>query len=251
MPLKKAVQLKTQWYDPLLFQVVFPLFALLIKMLMLSYRIIRVEGKDRAEEALSRAGGRAIFASWHQRVVVPVPHLIRRKVTVMVSRSRDGEYAARLLHAFGLKVVRGSSTHGGIDALSELIQKIMEGRSGGMVIDGPVGPARVAKIGAVFMAQKAGVPIIPLSYGADRCWVLKSWDRFMIPKPFARVILRYEEPIWVESSGDGKEMESCRRLLEDRLNKGNTRCDKQLGDERPWRKIMRPGVPETGPVNAG
>jgi lysophospholipid acyltransferase (LPLAT)-like uncharacterized protein len=226
----------TKWYDPLLSRVVFPLFALSVKMLMRSYRIVRVEGIHGLEEALSRSEGRAIYASWHQRVVAPVPHLTRRNVTVMVSRSRDGQYAAWLLHAFGLRVVRGSSTRGGADALRELTQKIREGRSGGMVVDGPLGPPREAKIGAVLLAYKAGVPIIPISYGADRCWVLNSWDRFMIPKPFARVILRYEEPIWIPVSAEGEDLEPYRRLLEDRLNEGNGWGDRQFGGERPWRK---------------
>ena len=141
-----------RWYDPLLFRVVFPLFALFIRILMRSYRIIGVEGKDRFAETLSRTDGRAVYASWHQRVVAPVPHLARSNVTVMVSRSRDGEYAAQLLHAFGLKVVRGSSTRGGSGALKELVEKITEGRSGGMVVDGPVGPPRKAKIGVVILA---------------------------------------------------------------------------------------------------
>lgn len=235
-----------RWYDLLLFRVVFPLFAFFIKTLMRSYRIVRVEGKDRFKKALTLSGGRAVYASWHQRVVAPVPHLTRSKVTVMVSRSRDGEYAAQLLRAFGLKVVRGSSTRGGSDALKELVQKITEGRSGGMVVDGPLGPPREAKVGAVILAYKAGVPIIPLAYGADRCWVLNSWDRLMVPKPFARIILCYEEPLWIRKSGAGQDLESYRQLLEDRLNKGNSRCDRHFGEERPWRKQAKEGVPGIG-----
>lgn len=236
MTLKGSDQSITTWYDPLLFRVIFPLLTLLIKVFLSTFRVIRVEGKDKMDEALFQSGGRAVYASWHQRVVVPVPHLTESNVTVMISQSRDGEYAARFIRAFGFKTVRGSSTRGGSDALSNLIQKLMEGSSGGMVVDGPVGPARVAKIGTVVMASKTGVPIIPLAYGADRCWVLNSWDRFMIPKPFARVMLRYEDPIWIPASGDRENLESYRQLLEDRLNRGNSRCDKQFGEERPWRR---------------
>ena len=236
MTLKGSDQSITTWYDPLLFRVIFPLLTLLIKVFLSTFRVIRVEGKDKMDEALFQSGGRAVYASWHQRVVVPVPHLTESNVTVMISQSRDGEYAARFIRAFGFKTVRGSSTRGGSDALSNLIQKLMEGSSGGMVVDGPVGPARVAKIGTVVMASKTGVPIIPLAYGADRCWVLNSWDRFMIPKPFARVMLRYEEPIWIPASGDREELEPYRQILEDRLNRGNSWCDKQFGEERPWRR---------------
>jgi len=166
----------------------------------------------------------------------------------MVSRSRDGEYATGLLRSFGIKSVRGSSTLGGSDALKKLTQKIVEGTNGAMIVDGPQGPARVAKIGAVVMARDAQVPLIPRLWGADRCWILNSWDRLMIPKPFARIVYYHAEPIWIPSTANGEELERYRQLFEDRLNEGASWCDKQLGQERPWRKVTVHGIPETGPI---
>ncbi len=226
----------SKWYDPLLFGIFFPILTILVKILYRTNRMVEVEGVEKKDAALSKSGGRAIYASWHQRVLFPVSQLMNQGVTVMVSRSRDGEYAAQLLRHFGLRNVRGSSTRGGSEALKELVREIMEGSCGGMVVDGPLGPPRVAKVGAAVMARDAQVPIIPLSYGADRCWVFNSWDRFMIPKPFARVSLCYAEPIWVPPSADGEELESFRRLLEERLNKACKWCDEQFGQERPWQK---------------
>jgi lysophospholipid acyltransferase (LPLAT)-like uncharacterized protein len=132
--------------------------------------------------------------------------------------------------------VRGSSTRGGSAALKELTDKLKKGSNSGMILDGPVGPARVAKIGAVVMARNAGVPIIPLSWGADRCWVLNSWDRLMIPKPFARIVYCFGEPIWITPDKNNEDLERYRRRLEEDLNRVTSWCDKQFGEERPWQK---------------
>lgn len=117
-----------------------------------------------------------------------------------------------------------------------------------MLADGPLGPARVAKIGSVIMARDGNAPLIPVLWGADRCWVLNSWDRYLIPKPFAKVVIHYAKPIWVPSSATGKELEKYRKLFEDRLNEGTRLCDKYFGPERPWRKVKKEGVPEIGPI---
>ena len=120
-----------------------------------------------------------------------------------------------------------------------------------MLADGPLGPPRVAKIGSVIMARTADVPLSPVAWGADRCWVLNSWDRFLIPKPFARIAIHFAEPIRIPHSVKGKALEDYRRLLEDRMNQGARWCDRQFGSERPWRKVTEEGIPEVGPVKRG
>ncbi len=225
-----------RWYDPLLLRVVPPLVALLLKLLMRSCRIIRIEGMDATREALSRTAGGAVYASWHQRMSYLFHILGSQHVTVMISRSRDGEYTAAMARWLGFQPVRGSSTRGGVRALKEIIRRMRQGEIGGMLADGPQGPPRVAKLGSLVMARSAGVPVIPVLWGADRCWQFNSWDRYLVPKPFARVVLLYEEPVWVPPDADGDTIESCRRLFEDRLNRGTRWCDEQFGVERPWRK---------------
>ena len=132
--------------------------------------------------------------------------------------------------------------------MKELVQRIREGEIGGMLADGPQGPARVAKIGSLVIAKDAGVPLIPVLWGADRCWTFNSWDRYLVPKPFARVAIFYAEPIWIPASADRDEMESYRRLFQERLNGGARWCDEQFGPERPWRRVTEEGVPEIGPL---
>jgi len=246
---KSKIKSPLRWYDPILLKILPPVAMLLIKLLLFSCRVIKVEGRQKEIDALAKSQGRAVYATWHQRVIFHARHLAHKNLTVMVSQSRDGEYATRLLNLFGHKNVRGSSTRGGSQALKELTQKIKEGGRGGILADGPLGPARVAKIGAVIMAHEAQVPLIPLIWGVDRCWILNSWDRFLVPKPFARIVICYTEPIWIPPSVGGKELEDYRRLLEERLNQGTRWCDTHFGTERPWRKVKEKGQTEVGPLD--
>ena len=132
--------------------------------------------------------------------------------------------------------------------MREIIKKMKEGENGAMLADGPLGPARIAKVGAVIMARNGEVPLLPTLWGADRCWIFNSWDRTLIPKPFARVVLYLGYPIWIPNTVKGKELEAYRRVLEDRMNQGTSWCDRQFGRERPWRKVTENGMPEVGPL---
>ena len=98
------------WYDPILFRVVIPLVALSIRLLLFSYRLIRVEGKEKETEALKKSGGKAVYVLWHQRITTHARTFAGRDLTAVMSQSRDGEYAARLLRILGYKNVRGSSS---------------------------------------------------------------------------------------------------------------------------------------------
>lgn len=132
--------------------------------------------------------------------------------------------------------------------MRELIRRIREGELGGMLADGPQGPARVAKAGTVMIARDAKVPIVPVLWGADRCWTFNSWDRYLLPKPFAKIILFAAEPVWIPENVAGEDLEPYRLLLEKRMNETTRRCDEEFGFERPWRKISKQGMPETGPL---
>jgi len=209
-----------RWYDPIFLRVIPPLVALLIKLLMLSCRVVKVEGLEKYRETISRSRGKAVCATWHQRMSYHFHYFGSRHVTMMISRSRDGEYAARTAACLGFKNVRGSSTQGGSKALKELVQRIKEGEFVGMLADGPQGPARLAKMGSLVIARDAEVPLIPVLWGADRCWIFNSWDRYLVPKPFARVVIFYAEPIWIPRSANGEELEEYRHLFEKRLNQG-------------------------------
>ena len=247
--MKRERRPRFRWYDYILLNIVLPVCALLLRIIFLTCRLTKVVGKEMEEAALEKSGGRAVYPVWHQRGTYHTHILKPRRLTVMVSQSRDGEYASRLLNLLGAKTLRGSSTRGGLNALYQMAKIVKGGTNSGMVVDGPKGPPRVAKLGTVILARNTQAPIIPVTWGVDRCWILNTWDRLIIPKPFSRTTYRYMEPIWVPCSAKGEELEKYRKLFEDRLNEGTAWCDTQLGTEKPWR-LPCEGLPEVGPVQS-
>lgn len=141
---------------------------------------------------------------WHGELL-PLAYAFRNLgILVMVSEHRDGEIIAQLLHRLGFGTVRGSTTRGGARALVEMIRELTSGATVGVTPDGPRGPARTFAPGALVGAQRAGVPVVTLRVRASRVWRLRSWDSFLIPKPFATVVVEVGEPTAVrgESPAD-------------------------------------------------
>ena len=139
------------------------------------------------------AGQPLIYAVWHGRILM-IPWLnarLRRTrgaraVRVLASRSRDGELVARWVARFGLSVVRGSSSRGGAEALRALAAAVRAGQDVAVVPDGPLGPRERVQAGIVVLAASTGAPIVPLAFAARPARRLASWDRFLVPLPFAR-----------------------------------------------------------------
>ncbi len=146
-------------------------------------------------------GKATIAAMWHGEQFL-VYHLHRKmKIAVMSSLSADGEIQTGILKRFGYEVVRGSSSRGGARALVEMVRKIRQGYGAFFAVDGPRGPIHEVKPGIVYLAEKTGGAIIPVSARAEHFTVLKkSWDRYMLPMPFSRAVIIYGDPIFV--SGD-------------------------------------------------
>jgi hypothetical protein len=138
----------------------------------------------------------------------------------MVSASSDGEYVARLLTRLGHATVRGSKGKGkqGYKALLEMAQWMDKGRMAVIVADGSQGPSRLAQPGAIILASRTGAPILPTAWAADRYYAFNSWDRSILPKPFARIYLSHAEPLWVAPKIRGQELEDKRLELEGSLN---------------------------------
>jgi len=235
-------------YDHILIRLVPPICALLIKGIMGSCRVVEIRGESRAKEAMKKSPGGVLYVTWHQRMSYNFYLFGFKNINMLISESRDGEYAARIAHRMGFKSIRGSSTRGGTKALKELIKRLRNGESAGILADGPQGPPRVSKMGPIIIAKAAGIPILPVLWGAERCWILNSWDRYMIPKPFTKIVICYQDPIWIPKHIKREQMEIYRKRLEDVLNKGAKWCDLYFGRERPWRRTFNPHIPEIGPL---
>jgi lysophospholipid acyltransferase (LPLAT)-like uncharacterized protein len=189
---------------------------LLGKIVNVTYRI-KVLGAEKERAILDNSGG-LIYASWHQRFFPGLAFLARRKpIAVMVSKSSDGTLISRILELLGWDTVRGSSSRGGTAALRGVRRLARRGYRIGHVVDGPKGPPGVVKPGLLSIAQFAGIPIVPIIISAQKKWVFKSWDRFMIPKPFSRVIIRFGEGIYIAPRLSEDEFEKKRLFVEQRL----------------------------------
>jgi hypothetical protein len=187
----------------------------LIRLLGLTLRW-RVEGWDRYEGVLAGLLP-PIMGFWHGRILPATYYFRNRGIVVITSQNFDGEWIARIIARFGYGTARGSSSRNASGALRHLIRGLREGRSAAFTLDGPRGPLREAKSGAIWLAAATGSPIVPFHIEARRAWTLPSWDRTQIPKPFSRVALVIGEPLCVPRDAGEEGIEAHRRDLEARL----------------------------------
>lgn len=172
-----------------------------IRALATSWRI--TVAHEERWRALRDARRPHVFLLWHE-VLLPLLWLHRNQgVTLLVSEARDGQYLADLATSLGYRTVRGSSTRGGARALLGAVRELQAGGAVAFTPDGPRGPRRELKPGVVAAAQRGSALIIPIHAEADRAWRLHSWDRFMIPKPLARVRITYGRPFEVAKGEAG------------------------------------------------
>src|SRR5262249_11581908 len=173
---------------------------------------------DRAGVVGKPAQGNYIAALWHNRLLlisfVLKKFLPQRSGAGLISASRDGDLIADVTRRFGFDVVRGSSSRMGANAIRELEDVLASGRHVLITPDGPRGPAYQLGPGIIFLAQKTGVPIVPVNMEYSSCWRVKSWDRFIIPKPFSTVRVIIGQPLRIKSISSDEEFESERVRLQ-------------------------------------
>jgi lysophospholipid acyltransferase (LPLAT)-like uncharacterized protein len=171
-----------------------------------------------------------IFPFWH-RCVLPATWIYRHQhPAVMTSRSRDGEFIARVIQRFGFVPVRGSSSRGGQRALLEMNQLLAEGHAVAFTIDGPRGPRYVAKKGPVLLARMSGAAITAFYVAVERAWVLNTWDRLVIPKPFSRIYVRFARKIFVPPDADDAAMEHYHAEMQAALDRITNFADQQFSN---------------------
>ena len=169
---------------------------------------------------------RPIIATFWHRCVFPATFFWRNcDFRVMTSRSFDGEYIARIIEKFGFVPVRGSSSRGGARALLEMKREIEEGWSVVFTIDGPRGPIYVAKPGPVWLSRSTGVPIVPFFIALENPWVLNTWDRFMIPKPFSCALMRVSRNITVPADVNDADMDGFHKEFQNALDRAREFAD--------------------------
>jgi lysophospholipid acyltransferase (LPLAT)-like uncharacterized protein len=144
-----------------------------------------------------------VYLLWHEVLLPLLWHHRRQGVVIVVSENRDGQYLSDFARILGYRSVRGSSSRGAARALLGAVRELQSGYSVAFTPDGPRGPRRELKPGVVAAAQRGGAVIVPVHARADRAWRLDSWDRFLIPKPAARVTVSYGRPFEVSPGDEG------------------------------------------------
>ena len=204
-----------------LYKIAAPIALGLMRFVVGWCRVVRVLGAENIDAALARSPS-FIPVYWHQHQLFCAKYLFDRraaglKLGVLISPSVDGEFGALIVRRLGGEVIRGSSTHTGARALRDFYEALVrEGISPVIAPDGPRGPPWKFKSGALLLAQLSQRPIVPLSYCASRAWKI-SWDRFVIPKIGARIVIAVGEPVYVAKGLDAAGLERLQADMEQRL----------------------------------
>jgi lysophospholipid acyltransferase (LPLAT)-like uncharacterized protein len=171
---------------------------LVLRALAATWRVRFVN--EHVRESGRRSGRPIIYVLWHGELL-PLTWAHRDKgIAVIISEHSDGEIIARIVLALGFRTVRGSTSRGAARALLGACREVESGRDLAITVDGPRGPAHSVAPGSVVISQRTGAALIPVAMHVDRAWRLKSWDRFQIPKPFARITVAYDTPIQVAAA---------------------------------------------------
>ena len=176
-----------------------------------------ISREDGAQETLAQ---RPLIGSFWHSCIIPATYICRGLgVRVMTSNSYDGEYMGRIIHKFGFVAVKGSSSRNAVRALLGLRRALGEGWSVAFTLDGPRGPRHKVKPGPVALARSSGVPLTMFHAAVDKAWVLNSWDRMMIPRPFSRVLVRFGKLIPVPAEASDNDIERYTVELQSSLDR--------------------------------
>jgi lysophospholipid acyltransferase (LPLAT)-like uncharacterized protein len=167
----------------------------------------------------------AMYVLWHGRLLPCSFYHRHYGFATLISLHRDGDYISGVVEKWGFQVLRGSSSRGGTQALRQMVRLLRGGTGIAVTPDGPRGPRQEMKPGPLLAAQMAGVPVIPVSAGADRAWWFEGWDRFMVPKPFSRIRLKYGEPVEIPPDADEAEIARIAMEVQTALNRLTAEVD--------------------------
>jgi lysophospholipid acyltransferase (LPLAT)-like uncharacterized protein len=183
--------------------------------------------------------GRYIYIFWHENLLLPLYHYGRTDIWVLISQHADGQLITEVCRRLRFRTVAGSTTRGGVQAVRRMLRLSARGHLA-ITPDGPRGPRREVQPGLIYLASRAGLPIIPLGIGYDRPWRMKSWDRFALPRLFSRGRCVTAEPIVVPADAGKERLETYRQHVEAVLLRVSTLAER-------WAETGRwPGEAEGG-----
>ncbi len=188
----------------------------------------RIVNEAVMNDAIARANEQngAILVTWHGRTLLPIHRFRGRGYWALISLSRDGELQAENFKRFGFRVVRGSTGRRGVLATRETLAALKAGGVLAFTPDGPRGPTHKAQPGVVYFAQKNGCPIIPVGIAAYPRWQMRSWDRYLIPKPFSRACWVVSDPVFV---GPDDDLQEVAARVEAAINAAEIEAERLVG----------------------
>lgn len=207
-----------------------PLVYGLVRLLLETVRL-EVRGYERYREG-SREGG-VVFLGWHGRSALGAKLFRGEGIWTIISQSRDGEMQNRIFRWFGFRTIRGSTGRGGMQALLESIKVLKTGAAMAFTVDGPRGPSGVVQAGVMLMAKKSGAALVPVGVSAERRWLVRSWDRYMVPKPFTRAVMIFGDPVLVPLGCSDEELERLRREVEEATHRLEVEAEGVYGHPAP------------------
>lgn len=205
-----------------------PLVALLIRLIHRTCRISFIGRKIERADVGTGATGPRIASFWHCNFPAVAYYFRDLGILTIISESRDGDLAAGVVKSLGYVPFRGSPGKGGAGAVKRLISAFRASPLAGFVADGSRGPARIAQKGILSLAAHSGCPILPVSMAAHPCWRLRTWDRTILAKPFARIVFAFGPFIHVERGASPERMEQIRVELEDCLNDLSDKAEREV-----------------------
>jgi len=179
---------------------------------------MRSIGEEKILE-LNRKGQKLVYVFWHGQNFILIKYMAGRSISIIASPSRDGRLLADVLRMFGYGIIPGSSDKSPIRAIIQSLRTMRAGRDMAVAVDGPKGPVHQMKPGALFLAKKMNAPIVPLADSAFPAWTFRSWDRFFLPRPFARSVLVFGDPIRVSPDFSEETVQKEIRKIESELDR--------------------------------
>jgi len=175
---------------------------------------------------------KGVYIFWHEGMLFPAYSHAHRGFSVLISQHRDGELIARILKHLGIDSVRGSTTRNGLSALRGLMR---EGKVSHLAItpDGPQGPRRIIQPGAIYLASRTGMPIVPAGFAFKKCWRAGSWDRMAFPKPFTVAMGVAGKPIYIPPDLSPEQIEEHRLIVQAAMDDVQNRAQTIIGAQDP------------------
>ena len=212
------------WKRKLGYAIIRPIIKFIISFFWWTCRVEKIIGDDYALKLIKK-GEPIIPCYWHQMHIFGswyMRKLQKRglKIGFLISPSVDGEVPAKIIESWGAVAIRGSSNRTGAKALKDMYNIITKDNVSPVTTsDGPTGPIHIFKPGAVMLAQLTQSPMLPIAYSASRYWEMKNWDKFIIPKPFSRIVIAVGEPHYIDKKSNAEKMEEERIKIETDMSK--------------------------------